>query len=156
MGGYSASSANVNFAFDTALQAARDLYALAGVVDTKHDSRATEGTKAVDGWEGGHRSAFDSKMTTEGTDAESIRSALVSLANKFASEWALARGEQDRINFARYVKAETDDDNWVEDGAELVVGENDYGEPPANPGVPVSPDYQPTRAPIHPEYENPT
>lgn len=154
MGGYSASSSNVNFAYDTALQAARDLYTLSGAVNTKHDSRATEGSLAVDGWEGGHRSTFDTKMTAEGTDAETVRSALVTLADTFASEWAAARGEQDRINHARYVQHEKDDDNWVEDGAELVVGEDDYGAPPDNPPVPDAPDYAVTRDPVHPEFED--
>lgn len=154
MGGYSASSSNVNFDFATALQAARDLYALSGVLNTKHDARATESSTAKDGWEGGHRDTFDSKMTTEDTDAGTIRSALVTLANRFASEWAAARGEQDRINHARYVQHEKDNDSWVEDGAELVVGEDDYGAPPANPPVPEPPDYEPTRDPVHPEFEN--
>jgi hypothetical protein len=154
MGGYSASSTNVNFAYATALQAAHDLHKLAGVIFDKHDARAGEAVLAVDGWEGGHRDTFDTKMTTEGTDAETIRGALVTLAGKFASEWAAAWGEQDRINFARYVQKQKDDDSWVEDGAELVVGEDDYGEPPADPPVPQAPGYAPTRAPIHPEHEN--
>jgi hypothetical protein len=154
MGGYSANSANVNFAFDLALQAARDLHTLSGVVTSKHSARSTEAGKATDDWEGGHRDTFDSKMSTEGTDASTISSALVSLANLFASKWAEARGEQDRINFARYVQHEKDDDGWGENVVEFFSGEDDYGEPPANPPVPSAPDYSPTRAPIHPEYEN--
>src|SRR5918998_116128 len=114
MGGVSASSTNVNFAFATALSAARDLHTLAGVLYSKHDARAGEATTAVDGWEGGHRTTFDTKMTTEGTDVESIRGALVTLAGKFATEWAAAWGEQDRINFARYVQAQKEEDSWVE------------------------------------------
>jgi hypothetical protein len=154
MGGVTASSANVNFAFDQALQAARDLYSLSGVVTAKHDARVTESTRCVDGWEGGKRTEFDGKMSTEDTDVGTISGGLVTLANRFASEWAMARGEQDRINFARYVQNERDDDSWVEDGAEFFAGENDLGAPPDNPPVPVSPDYEPTREPIHPEFEH--
>jgi hypothetical protein len=154
MGGYSASSANVNFAYGLALQAARDLYTLSGVVRTKHDARATEGTLAVDGWEGGHRTTFDGKMAAEGTDVDAIAGALVTLANLFASEWSAARGEQDRINHARYVQHEKDNDSWVEDGAELVVGEDDYGAPPEDPPAPEAPDYAVTREPVHAEFEN--
>ena len=76
------------------------------------------------------------------------------MANTFAAEWADARGEQDRINHARYVQHEKDNDSWAEDGVEWVVGEDDYGEPPANPSVPQPPDYEPTREPIHPEFES--
>lgn len=156
MGGYSASSQNVNFAFDLALQAARSLYELAGVLDDKHDARIVEATKAKDGWEGGHRTTFDAKLGAEDTDVETLRFALVTLAEKFAAEWTDAWGEQDRINFARYVQHEKDNDSWVEDGTELVVGEDDYGEPPANPPMPTVPDYNPTRAPKYVEFENRT
>jgi hypothetical protein len=155
MGGYSASSTNVKFDYATALQAACDLYVLSRVVADKHRSRADEAALAVDGWVGGHRDTFDTKLSTEGTDVETIRGALVTLAGKFASEWAAAWGEQDRINFARYVEAEKKKDNWVEDGAELVVGEDDYGAPPDDPPAPQPPDYAPTRAPKHLEHEHP-
>jgi hypothetical protein len=145
---------NVDFAFDEALQAARDLYELSGVVDAKQDARATAAVSGVEGWEGDHRTAFDTRLTTEGTDAGTIRGALISLADLFASEWAAARGEQDRINHARYVKHEKDNDSWAEDGVEWVAGEDDYGAPPGDPPVPESPDYAPTRDPVHPEFEN--
>lgn len=153
MGGVTASTTNVNFAFDQALQAARDLYSLSGVVTSKHDARVTEGGLCVDGWEGGKRTDFDGKMSTEDTDVDTISGALVTLASRFASEWADARGEQDRINFARYVENERDNDGWLENGAEFFAGENDLGSPPENPPVPVSPDYEPTREPMHAEYE---
>ncbi|MDD9370721.1 MAG: hypothetical protein PV358_11460 [Acidimicrobiales bacterium] len=154
MGGYSASSTNVNFDYATALQAACDLYVLSRVVADKHRSRAGEAALAVDGWVGGHRDTFDTKLSTEGTDVETIRGALVTLAGKFASEWAAAWGEQDRINFARYVEKQKEEDSWVEDGAELVVGEDDYGAPPDDPPVPQAPGFAPTRAPKHVEFEN--
>jgi hypothetical protein len=154
MGGVSASSSNVNFDFDGALEAARDLYSLSGVVRTKHGARADEGEGAKDGWEGGYRSDFDSKLSNEGTDVDTIAGALVSLANLFASEWANARGEQDRINFARYVQNERDNDGGWENAGEFFAGENDLGAPPDNPPVPDAPDYAPTREPIHPEFEN--
>src|SRR5262245_34871936 len=153
MGGYGASGSNVNFAFDLALRAAADLYELAGVVHTKHSARAGEATLAVDGWEGGHRDTFDGKLSTEHSDSEAIRTALVTLADKFASEWAAARGEQDRINQARWVQQQKDDDGWCEDGVELVTGEDDYGPPPEDPPVPQPPEYAVTRDPIHPEFE---
>ena len=153
MGGVTASSANVSFAFDQALQAARDLYTLSGVVTSKHDARVTEAGLCVDGWEGGKRTEFDQKLSTEDDDVDTISTALVALANRFASEWADARGEQDRINFARYVQDERDNDGWGENLGEFFGGENDLGSPPENPPVPVSPDYQPTREPLYPEFE---
>jgi hypothetical protein len=153
MGGVTASSTNVNFAFDRALEAARDLYSLSGVVRSKHTARAEEAELAKDGWEGGKRTDFDTKLTTEGSDVDTIAGALVSLADLFASEWASARGEQDRINFARYVANERDNDGWGENLVEGFAGENDLGAPPDNPPVPAAPDYAATREPIHAEYE---
>ncbi len=153
MGGYSASSENVAFAYDEALQAARDLTSLAGVVRAKQEARATEAGHAVDGWEGGHRDAFDTRMTTEGSDATTVADALAALAGLFATRWSAARGEQDRINFARYVQHEKDDDSWGENAAEWIVGEDDYGAPPDDPAVPTGPEFAVTREPIHPEFE---
>lgn len=154
MGGYSANSSNVNFAFDLALQAASDLHTLSGVIRTKHDARATEAGHAVDSWEGGHRDAFDGKMATEDDDAEAISAGLVRLADLFATKWSEARGEQDRINHARYVEHEKDNDSLLENVGEFFVGEDDYGPPPDDPPVPAAPDYAPTRDPIHPDFEN--
>jgi hypothetical protein len=154
MGGYGASGNNVFFDYDGVLLIARQLYALSEAVHTKHGARAGEAALAVDGWEGGHRTTFDGKVATENTDAGTIEQALRDLAAKFASEWAAARGEQDRINKARWVQAQKDDDSWAEDGVELIVGEDDYGPPPEDPDPPHPPDFQPTRDPIHPEYEH--
>ena len=158
MGGYSASAANVNFAYDLALSAARDLYELSGVVEDRHDSWVTEAGKATADWEGGHRDTFTHNLATAGTDAGTVKEALRSLADLFAEKWAEARGEQNRINWARWVQAEKDDDGWLEDGYEWVAGEDDYGEPPPNPPAPSPPDYAETSAPgqpvvIHPEFE---
>jgi hypothetical protein len=154
MGGYSASSENVVFAYDEALQAARDLTSLGSVVTAKQEARATEAGLAVDGWEGGHRDAFDTRMTPEGSDAATVADGLAALAGLFASRWAEARGEQDRINFARYVQHEKDEDSWGENAGEWVVGEDDYGAPPEDPPVPEGPEFAVTRDPIHPEFEH--
>lgn len=165
MGGYSANAANVNFAFELALETASDLYQLAGAVDEKHSAWVTEANKATGGaaggtgpgvWNGGHRDTFDHNLSTAGTDAGNISQGLRDLANLFASKWAEARGEQDRINWARWVQSEKDDDGYAEDAVEWVAGEDDYGEPPPNPPTPEPPYFSVTRDPIHPEFENRT
>src|SRR6266545_5829596 len=102
MGGYSASSHDVDFPYGTALQAARDLYKLSGEVKEKHRQRVTEKDKAVDSWVGGHRDTFNTKMGHEDTDVTSVSEGLVTLTTNIAKAWAQAWGEQDRINFARY------------------------------------------------------
>ena len=52
---------------------------------------------------------------------------LEDLAHSFATQWARARGQQDRINRARYIAAEIDGDNILENTWEWFAGENDYG-----------------------------
>lgn len=160
MAGYSASSANVVFAYDLALSAARELDELARVVQDRHEAWVTEAGKVTPDWEGGHRDTFTHNLSTAGTDAATVSQALRSLADLFAHKWAEARGEQNRINWARWVQAEKDDDNWLENTWEWFAGENDYGEPPANPPAPSAENnYAETRLSgqpvvIHHEYEH--
>lgn len=153
MGGPSPSSADVRFAFDLALEAARQLYTLSDVIEDRQIAWSTAAGKATDSWEGGHRDHFTGNLATAEADAGEIKGALRTLADRFASTWAQARGEQDRINWARWVQAQKDDDWWGEDVVDFFY-EEDHGEPPPNPDPPTSPDYLPTRQPIHPEYEN--
>lgn len=154
MGTPAANAQDVVFAYGLALQAARELHALAGVVNDKQTSWAVEASKAVVGWEGGHRDFFDANLITSGADATAIRNALRQLADLFAAAWATARGEQDRINWARWVQAQKDDDWWGEDVVDFFY-EEDMGEPPADPPRPTAEDgYQPTRQPIHPEHQH--
>lgn len=150
----SANSQNVNFAFDLALATARDLWSLAQDVRSLQFQRVGAAVGARTDWSGPKRDDFDAKMTQEGTDATTVADSLIALACTFAQAWAEARGQQDRINFARYVQHEIEDDNWAEDTVEHFTGENDYGPPPENPEPPEGPDFDPTRQPIHPEYEN--
>ena len=149
-----ANSANVNFAFDLALQAARDLYSLHTAVDTAQGTRSSAAAKARPDWSGHNRDLFETKVNTESSDSATISGSLVKLANLFAESWAKARGEQDRINTARYVKHQQDSENWAEKGADSLFGATDYGAPPSDPAVPSSPEYAPTRSPMHPEFEH--
>jgi hypothetical protein len=156
MGGASPNQADIVFPYTTCLHAARDLWSLAGEVESKAGSWATEANKALDGWQGGHEQTFRHNLGTANTDADSVKGALRSTARKLATAWAQARGEQDRINFARWVQAQKDDDGWGENTIEFFAGEDDYGEPPGNPADPQPPEFNKTRDPIHPEYERGT
>lgn len=150
-----ASQENVNFNFTLALEVARDLHTLSGAVGTKHQARADLRTACETDWKGPHQQTFSSKNGVEDTDAGTIKTELVDLAKKFAAAWAEARGEQDRINFARYVQHEEDSESGVEDFWEdNVAGDDDYGDPPSNPSAPSGPDYDETREPQYAEFEN--
>ena len=150
---YTASGTNVDFAFGLALEAAADLWALAGEVRAKQGDRIDLSSRCIVDWRGPHRDHFDRLMRTEETDADTVADALIALANEIALAWSRARGEQDRINHARWVEHEKSQDSWAEDAGEFFTGEDDYGAPPEDPPVPTGPDFAPTRAPIHPEFE---
>jgi hypothetical protein len=149
-----ASSANVVFEYQLALEAARDLWALAGHVRSTTAQWSGPADLARTDWTGPKREQFDERMSQNGSDTQAVATGLEDTARLLARSWSEARGEQDRINKARYVDAELDDDNWLENGWEWIFGENDFGRPPDNPPPPAPPGFAPTRAPMYPEHQN--
>jgi hypothetical protein len=160
-----AGSANVPFAYDDALAAARDLHALADTIRAAQVERDAAAATATQRWSGPKRLELDEKMTTERADAARIAGGVEETAGQIARAWAQARGEQDRINHARW---QDHDEQNRHDGELNVVeyahklGDNlasvfghgtDYGPPPSDPPVPTPPRYEPTRAPQHAEFE---
>jgi hypothetical protein len=81
-----------------------------------------------------------------------MASALRAFAEQIAFAWACARGQQDRINFARYCEDESTNDGWGENAVESVAGEDDYGPPPENPACPSAPGFAATREAQYPAF----
>ena len=107
----------------------------------------------MESWKGPHRDAFDSKVTTYGSSSSSVASALEALASGIAAAWAAARGQQNRINKARYVEHEKQNEGARGWGVvEFFAGEVDYGPPPDNPSVRASPGFRATGERLYPEY----
>lgn len=147
-----ANDANVVFPFDLALPAARDIWKMADDVAASSTDITSE-RDADDFWKGPHRDTSDSKVTTYQGSASSVEAALRALANGIAVAWAAARGQQNRINKARWVEHEVQDDGTLENVGEFFVGEDDYGPPPDNPATPQPPSFaQPGNARMHPEF----
>src|SRR5687768_12664837 len=103
-------------------------------------------------FKGPHADVSDSKVETYRTSAINMASGLRAFAGQIAQGWAAARGQQDRINFARYCEDESSNDGWGENAWESVAGEDDYGAPPENPGVPSAPNFAATREPQYSEF----
>lgn len=150
----SANSANVVFPFDKAAPAARDLWAMADALVAERNAMTTASTNVVVDWIGPEKDTFDAKVTSYKTSSLDVITQLRHLAQEIARAWAAARGQQDRINHARYVQHEIDDDGLLENGWEFFAGEDDYGDPPSDPPVPSSPSFAATRDPIKPEFEH--
>lgn len=149
-----ASDVDVAFPLDSALAAARAAWRLADAVSESRSTMNTlDSTHLTDAdFKGPHRDVSDGKVSAYRTSSLNMAGGLRTFAGQIAQGWAAARGQQDRINFARYVEHEIQDDAWYEDAAEWVVGEDDYGAPPENPDVPTAPNYAATRDPMYTEY----
>lgn len=149
-----ASDANVVFPMDLALPACRDLWSMADAIVEARGQLNTSVGAAVRDWLGPERDTFDTKVDHHRTESSNTADSLRLLARDIAHAWAGARGQQDRINFARYVEHEIADDGGLENFAEHFTGEDDYGPPPENPADPAAPGFAATREPIHPEFEH--
>lgn len=149
-----ANDANVAFPIDSALAAARAAYRLADAVSSSRTTMNTLNTTHLSDadFKGPHADVSDSKVEAYRTSATNMASGLRTFAEQIAQGWAAARGQQDRINFARYCEDESSNDGWGENAWESVAGEDDYGPPPENPGVPSAPNFSATRDAQYPEF----
>ncbi len=143
-GGIEASQDDIVFPYDASLAAARGLWAAAGKLRAAMTSRVGLADHARIDWKGNHRTTFDTKMNDEHDDVTTVANGCEQLALDIAAQCAKARGEQNRINWARYVDHEISDDGWGENAVEWVSGEDDYGDPPGDPATPSSPDFATT------------
>jgi hypothetical protein len=155
--GYGDDRANdddVVFDYRLALEAARDLYALAGHVRSIGADRQVHAATARNDWSGPLRERFEQTMSQERTDTTSLAESLVATAGSLARSWAHARGRQDRINTARHVQQTHALDGTAGALEWAFFGrDGDHGPPPEDPPVPQPPAYAPTRQPIHAEHE---
>lgn len=98
------------------------------------------------------RTVFDDRGRYDRAAGANVAGNLRALAERIASDWAKARGQQDRINKARWVEHQRADDNFLEKGWHWFAGETDYGPPPANPETPGAPAFGATRGPLYSDF----
>lgn len=149
-----ANDVDVAFPLSSALGAARAAYRLADAVAASRSTMNTLDSQHLSDadFKGPHADVSDSKVEAYRTSATNMASGLRTFAEQIAQGWAAARGQQDRINFARYCENESSNDGWAENAWESVAGEDDYGAPPENPPVPSAPNFAATRDPKYPEF----
>ena len=142
---------NIDFPFDLALPAARDIWKMADAVDkSRTDIESAQRNETY--WKGPHRDTLDDKVTTYTASSNSVENALRALAEGLAKSWATARGQQNRINKARYVQNEEDNESGINKFFDN-FNEDDYGPPPDDPGTPSSPGFaEPGGARMYPEF----
>ena len=145
-----ANDANVDFPFDLALPAARDIWKMADAVATSREEIETLQSNETY-WKGPHRDTMDAKVTTYGRSSRSVEAALRALAEGLAKSWATARGQQNRINKARYVQNEEENESAVNKFFDN-FNEDDYGPQPDNPPPPGAPGFGPTGERMYPEF----
>lgn len=145
----SANDANVAYPFSDSLPAAVAAHALANDLQMwrDHFQRIVNDVGVV--WRGPQKDTFVAQHHALRQSTNSLVPALEHLAVEVAASWAAARGQQDRINRARWVEWDIAQDNMLENGWEFFAGETDYGPPPADPPTPSASQFAPTRAPMH-------
>jgi hypothetical protein len=134
-----ANDANVVFPFDLALPAARDIWKMAEAVRQSSTDIRDE-NDADTYWKGPHHDTTNTKVSTYEGSASSVAAALEGLANGIAAAWAAARGQQNRINKARYVQNEEENESAVNKFFDN-FNEDDYGPPPDDPDTPGPPGF---------------
>lgn len=149
-----ASDTNVAFPLSSALPAAAAAYRLANAVAASRSTLTALDTSHLSDvdFKGPHADVSDSKVEAYRTSALNMATGLWTFAHQIAQGWAAARGQQDRINFARHCEDESTNDGWGENLYEGLAGEDDYGPPPGNPDVPSAPGFGATREPQYPEF----
>ena len=149
-----ASAPNLNYPFDQALTTAKALVKLADQLQTSRSTRATQESHAKVDWLGPSRRDFVSLTGAVDSTSISTEGTLSDLSTQIATQWAQARGQQDRINHARWALEQKSHESGIRHSAvgNWLLGEKDYGAPPENPATPVGPSFRPTRDPIHPEH----
>lgn len=132
-----AGSPNLQYGYHEALELCRRLWALADRLEaTIHGIAGAHGDATVD-FLGPVRRSFDAVVQAEIDRMATAAAHARNTAMLLAAQWSQARGQQNRINFARWVEAQKADDNWFERNIwQKVAGETDYGPPPGNPAVP--------------------
>jgi hypothetical protein len=143
---------HVVFPFEPALPAARDLWELAGKLESTQVTRGTAATTARQHWVGRSHDLFETLRGTEESNTSGIAEALRARARMVAEMWSQAYGQENRVLWAEDVNRKVEADGWLEDLGEWFAGEDDYGDPPPNPAVPeppyfaktsVTPDFHP-------------
>jgi hypothetical protein len=134
-----ANSPNLRFAFDACLQAARDLWALADELDSTSVRVGAAHADAVVDFLGPMRVQFDDHNDTNRSQLSTVGASLRGYAGQLAADWSAARGEQDRINFSRWVEAQKAQEGIVDRVKQWFGPDKDYGSPPGNPPVPTGP-----------------
>lgn len=149
-----AAAPNLNYPFDEALAAAKALYDLSGQLRSSTTRRATHETHAKVDWRGPSRRDFVSLVSADNANSSQAEGTVGDLADQIAIQWAQARGQQDRINHARWAMHERENESGFQSTGfgRWLLGEKDYGPPPENPPTPTGPHYRSTRDPIHPEH----
>jgi hypothetical protein len=154
---------DLRFPFDLALEAARSLWKLADRIDGFGAEGSTAAREALVQWRGPLRGDFEARRENFANSAATVAGNMRDTATEIAKQWSLARGQQNRINFARYVAARVEEDRrrdqgfqindiWDNPLTERWKGARDYGSPPSNPDAPSGPGFMTGSCRVHPDY----
>lgn len=136
---------NLRFDYDGALHAARELWQLADEMQAAAGSLYSARTAAVADFSGPMRTEFDDQNTGNRSRLRELAGSARALSEQLGRDWASARGQQDRINYQRYVEEQQAEHAWYQNVWHFVAGEPDYGTAPDNPPASTGPSFIETR-----------
>jgi hypothetical protein len=143
---------DLRFGYEAALEAARRLWQLADELEGASGSVTSAHTAAVVDFAGPMRVDFQQQNQTNWSRLRELSGMARSLAEQIGRDWASARGQQDRINYQRYVEHEKAQDSMLDDFKQWFTGEPDYGSAPDNPPPATGPGFFATRCPQYSQF----
>ena len=133
------------FDWDGSLLAARQLYAVAGDVQSLSDRRTPLAESALADWLGPFADDFVDRFNDEVTNINVLVPALRSEADGWALEWKRAMDQENQNRYANAVDRVHERRNAWDSFWGGLTGHDDLPSMPSPAGIPTAPNYQPTR-----------
>jgi hypothetical protein len=143
---------NLRFGYEQALEAARQLWRLADGLDEAARGVNDAHSAAIADFTGPMRRQFEEQNLTNNLRLFELAGSCRTLASQLGRDWASARGQQDRINYQRYVEHRKAEESAFDNFKQWFVGEPDYGAAPDNPAPSTGPGFHATRCPQYSEF----
>lgn len=145
-------TSDLRFGYAECLEAARQLWRLADELEEARGNLNAARAAAVDEFTGPMRTQFDDQNLDNRTRLRELAASARWLAEQLGRDWAAARGQQDRINYQRYVEHEKSQEGIVDNLKQWFTGEPDYGAAPDNPPPATGGHFGTTRDPMYAEF----
>lgn len=142
---------DLQFDYDGSLALARRLYALGDALNTLMSKRLSLAESAIVQWSGKKETEFVGRMNDEQGSGSGFVQSLHVEANQWASAWAQAVTQQNKISYQRERERRRNDRSFLESAGDFLFGGggDDGLKEPAPVSVPSAPGFAPTGSLVH-------